>query len=297
MCKFCLKKQIFCKNRLNIAIKCAIIVKRKDGGIRLQHKIEFPGRAVLSITREVDVKNNMPRCHSHDRAELYFLTDGVRCLFAGGRLFMLRAGDLLLVPPGVEHRTIDIDGLAYSKLICMLPVSVLPGTLSGFSDIRIVRAEEKDREELYSLLPVLTSGSDAERMSAVFGMLAITLRLSECRERVSSLPLGRMSDILLYIEEHFAEKITLTALSERFYISEFYLCRLFKEYAGRTLISYLTSLRVERAKQLLATTDMSVERVAALSGFGSVSSLGKAFRTSLGLSPRDYRVSGSGREI
>lgn len=263
----------------------------------MQYKIEFPGRSVLCITRELDVKNNMPRCHSHDRAELYFLTDGVRCLFAGGRLFMLRAGDLFLVPPGVEHRTIDVDGLAYSKLICMLPVSLLPSRLAGISDVRIVRADGADREELYSLIPILTECADAERMSAVFRMLATVLRLPECREHVSSLPLGRMSEILLYIEEHFAEKITLTDLSERFYISEFYLCRLFKEYAGRTLLSYLTSLRVERAKQLLATTDMQVERIASLSGFGSVSSLGKAFRASLGCSPRDYRAAArSGRE-
>lgn len=256
----------------------------------MKYNIEFYDGATLTLTHECDVKNNMPRCHVHDRAELYFLTDGVRCLFAGGRMFMLRAGDLLFIPPGVEHRTIDLDGKAYSKLICMLPVSVLPGTLSGISDVRIVRAVGNDREELYSLVGVLTGGDDLDRIGAVFRMLSVVLRLPECRERASSLPLGRMSDILLYIEEHFSERITLTELSERFYISEFYLCRLFKEYAGRTLMSYLTDLRVERAKQLLATTDMHIERIAALSGFGSVSSLGKAFRAALGHSPRAYRA-------
>ena len=51
---------------------------------------------------------------------------------------------------------------------------------------------------------------------------------------------------------HFAEKITLDALAERFYINKFYLTRVFKEQFGLSVTSYLTQLRITQAKAAAA---------------------------------------------
>jgi AraC-like DNA-binding protein len=113
---------------------------------------------------------------------------------------------------------------------------------------------------------------------------------------VATPTLDRVADILKYIDAHFTENVTLINLSERFYLSEFYLCRLFKEYTGRTVLGYITSLRVNRAKALLDTTDMPISKIARSSGFGSISAFGAAFRARLGCSPREWRKRGRGKE-
>lgn len=258
--------------------------------VSLRYSIAFPNGLSLTVTRETVTNNNMSKCHSHDSVELYFLTDGVRHLFVGGSFFLIRAGDIILIPAGVEHRTIDADGEAYTKLICMLPPAILPSSVASLSDVRIVRPEGRLRDALYSGIASVSDGTDTARLSAIMKMLDAALTLPESRERVCTLPLGRMSEILAYVEAHYCERLTLSALSERFYISEFYLCRLFKEYAGHPPLAYVTRLRVEHAKRLLATTDLHVDRVAALSGFGSVSSFSKALRSAVGSSAREYRA-------
>lgn len=61
-----------------------------------------------------------------------------------------------------------------------------------------------------------------------------------------------LQEIKDYLDTHFAEKITLDALAERFYINKFYLTRVFKEQFGQTVTNYLVQLRITQAKRAAA---------------------------------------------
>ena len=247
------------------------------------------GRTRVSVVRESGIRASMSRCHVHDSYELYFLTGGDRYLFVGGRFFHVRAGDLFVIPPGLEHRTLEAEVGEYSKLICMLPPRLLPLGASEISDVRITRPTGELLSGLLFSAGIASDGTDVEGYAAVLRLLAAAVSQPEHREEVSSPAFGRMSDIIAYLDAHYTERISLTELAGRLFISEYYLCRLFKEYTGRTVLSYLTELRVGRAKQLLLGTDMKIGRVARASGFGSVSAFGKAFAAAVGVSPREYR--------
>ncbi len=244
-------------------------------------------RLGVSIKRERVEVNNMPRCHTHDRCELYFLAEGERYLYAGGRAFHVRAGDVFLIPPGLGHRTLDSGGGAYTKLTCMLPTSLLPeGTLP--TDVYIVRPTGVLREQIHREAEIAATGGALDRYAAALKLLAAVLSIREHREQAESPALGRMSEIIDYIESRYTERITLTALSERFFISEYYLCRLFKEYTGSTIMSYVTGLRLDRARRLLERGGRVAE-VARECGFGSVSAFSTAFGGAVGCSPVEYR--------
>ncbi len=60
-----------------------------------------------------------------------------------------------------------------------------------------------------------------------------------------------VADVKEYLEQHYAEKITLDGLATRFFINKYYLTRVFKEQFGQSITAYLTSLRITHAKQLL----------------------------------------------
>jgi transcriptional regulator GlxA family with amidase domain len=65
--------------------------------------------------------------------------------------------------------------------------------------------------------------------------------------------------------------------------------RRFREETGETAGTWLARARVDRARHLLETTDLSVDRVAADSGFGTTASLRQHLATAVGLSPLAYR--------
>lgn len=240
--------------------------------------------------------NNMPRCHSHTEYELYCLTEGERYLFVGNRFYHVMAGDMFLISPEVEHRTLDVKAGGYSRIVVNIPPVHIPEGARPTSDIILVRPSGEDAERMKKEIEALTSRQKRETgglgaYAAVVKLLELAMSLEGIAEgaTVASPTLDRVADILKFIDENYTEDISLRALSDRFYLSEFYLCRLFKEYTGRTVLEYLTSLRVRRAKKLLLTTDLSVERVARSSGFGSVSAFCTSFRRTVGLSPRAFR--------
>ena len=241
--------------------------------------------AEIKINAEHVCANNMKLCHSHTSYELYFLTEGERYLYAKNRFYRMRQGDIFLMPPGIMHRTLDA-GSGYSKLVVMIPRSVIPRSVGD--RFRLVRPKGEMSCELLKMTSAVGC-DDGDGYIAVMRLLSAVISLPMYTEdAVSSPTIGRVGEILNYLDEHFTERITLTLISERFYISEYYLCRLFKEYTGRTLNEYVAQLRVERAK-LLLSDGVSVSRAWRMSGFGSESSFTRTFREKAGCSAREWK--------
>lgn len=92
-----------------------------------------------------------------------------------------------------------------------------------------------------------------------------------------------------YLEEHYAERITLDDLAARFYIDKYYLTRVFKRQFGLSISAYLLRVRVTRAKQLLRFTALSVEEIALRCGFAQAPYFARVFKSVEGLPPSEYR--------
>ncbi|MFJ3791208.1 GlxA family transcriptional regulator [Kitasatospora sp. NPDC090091] len=89
--------------------------------------------------------------------------------------------------------------------------------------------------------------------------------------------------------EHLGEPLPLTRLAEHARMSLRSFTRRFRDEAGMTPVQWLTAQRLEMAKQLLETTDLSIDLVAHRSGFGTANSLRAHMRTAFGVSPAAYR--------
>lgn len=84
-------------------------------------------------------------------------------------------------------------------------------------------------------------------------------------------------------------ELPLEELAAAAYLSPFHFSRLFKKVTGASPHAYLAALRIERAQQLLATTDLSITEIGTRVGYASSSHFGKAFRQANGLTPRAFR--------
>ena len=91
----------------------------------------------------------------------------------------------------------------------------------------------------------------------------------------------------LFIDSHYAEKIDLNNIADEATFSKFHFIRLFKKAYGKPPHQYLTSVRIEKAKQLLKT-ETSVTEVCFAVGFESLTSFAGLFKRRVGLSPSAY---------
>ena len=95
--------------------------------------------------------------------------------------------------------------------------------------------------------------------------------------------------ITRYLQEHLAEEVSLSVLAEEFHLSAQYISQLFKNEIGVGFLTYLTNIRMERAKQLLLSTSLSIAEVSEQSGYGDYRVFTKVFKKAEGITPSQYR--------
>lgn len=95
--------------------------------------------------------------------------------------------------------------------------------------------------------------------------------------------------IILYVNSHFQEQISLTGLSEYLHLRPEYISRLFKKNSNQTFSEYLTEIRLSHAFNLLKLSDMSIYDVATNSGYTSFPHFIRMFKKKYGYPPSQIR--------
>lgn len=139
-----------------------------------------------------------------------------------------------------------------------------------------------------TLIEVLASGSLSEINACM------TQYIQQLLDRLQQVDDARMDGELIdrvkgYIAGHFAENLTLSVLAEIFYVSPVYLSRLFKKKTGTNFVEYLTALRIEKAKEFLADSNLKVYHVAEMVGYENPRYFARLFKEATGMVPQEYR--------
>lgn len=92
-----------------------------------------------------------------------------------------------------------------------------------------------------------------------------------------------------YIHENFAQALTVESVAKKFYFSTNYFSRIFHREIGVGFNSYLNCYRVDKAKEMLGETELSVGEISFVCGFGSISQFNRVFRSVTGTTPREFR--------
>lgn len=90
-----------------------------------------------------------------------------------------------------------------------------------------------------------------------------------------------------YIGKHYAEDISLTSLCQIFYVSNSYICNMFKKYAQTTITNFILHVRISHAKILLKNNDTAL--VSELVGFHNYSYFCRTFKRLTGITPLAYK--------
>ncbi|RAV04529.1 helix-turn-helix domain-containing protein [Paenibacillus sp. YN15] len=93
-----------------------------------------------------------------------------------------------------------------------------------------------------------------------------------------------------YIREHFTHpNFSVSMMAEHFEMSQAYLSQYYKDQTGLTISDYDTSLKIERAKRLLASTRLPLRDIALEVGYYNVTSFIRRFKQVVGITPGEYR--------
>lgn len=93
-----------------------------------------------------------------------------------------------------------------------------------------------------------------------------------------------------YIKNHFHEDISLDTIAQVNQVSSKYLSRVFKNLKGKSFSDYLAEIRMKRAKELLETTQMGIQDIAASVGYPDHQYFHRVFKRHTGVTPNDYRM-------
>lgn len=96
---------------------------------------------------------------------------------------------------------------------------------------------------------------------------------------------------LKYIDEHFAEKLTLIEVADNVYVSQWHLSKLLKKHTNQNFCDILNGVRIEHAKKLLKDPALKIHEISEQVGFTDVTHFSKKFKQIVGVSANGYRNS------
>ncbi len=252
---------------------------------------------------------SMPTNHFHDTYEIYYLLSGSKNYFIKDRTYPVSEGSLVFINRFDLHRTIDAGVPSCARFLINFKPFFLPAEdkdrknkllLPFTSDIGVVPLTFRDRTfvedlllKMYNEINNADTGFEEMLVSYLLQLLVFSARFleqnSDSHSAFTNSAHEKAAPIVQYINAHFMEPLTLDSLSRSFYLSPYYMCKIFKEYTGFTFIEYLNNLRVKEAQRLLRERKYSIMEISEKVGFGSISHFGRVFKSVTGIPPLNYR--------
>ncbi len=119
-------------------------------------------------------------------------------------------------------------------------------------------------------------------------MLALAQLLSDQQSKTSVI-----REIAAYIDEHYAEELSLQDIAERCSLSREYISRRFKQEMGENISEYIERIRMDRAKVLLRNPQLRIAQISEMVGYQDDKYFSKVFKKAAGVSPNQYRKNSS----
>lgn len=236
--------------------------------------------------------------HIHDCVEFYVLLEGDVSFMVEENLYRMTAGDVLVSKPNEMHNCI-LNTDSVHKHLCFWftppthPV-LTPFTQSGFGENNLISLPEQQKEELLTLCRILhRAAEEKDRLKEIYSALHFLHLLqsgiknnSPCIHR-QTLP-ETLQNVLSDINKRFTQIRSLTYFTEKYFISQSTLQRLFKKYLHTTPKLYIETKKLAFSRMLLKQ-GYSVFDACMQAGFSDYSNYVQLFKRRFGITPKRYR--------
>jgi AraC-like DNA-binding protein/mannose-6-phosphate isomerase-like protein (cupin superfamily) len=260
--------------------------------------------------------------HQHDSTEIMYVISGacrVEVEREGNReqdrfesneppSMTLKKGEFILIGGNVPHRLIvqtscrmlNVE-FTFAPHVVLIPsmrkLAMEEPVLTFLLSANVSHTVLRDPVDVYHALKALVleldaSGTDGGTMvHLLFSQLLILIARLYEQAVSASQPLGEqyIRKCIAFLHENYDRDIQMKDIATSVHLHPAYLHRLFKLHTGQTVIEYLTTQRMEKAKMLLERTDMPIEDISGYVGVGSRQYFHALFKRYTGLTPASYR--------
>ena len=251
--------------------------------------------------------------HTHDYTELVIVTDGHGVHITEDETYPIIAGDVFVIAKGHAHKYEDIRHLEqlvvkYDHEVFLEHMEGLK-SLPGYHALFILEPRYREKQKFNSHLRLtgqqvdmvvdlflrmtreMTTQSPGYDPMVTSLFIEAVIFLSRCYSLTpspSSKSVLEMGEVISFIERHYQEPITLTALAQQAHLSVNQLLRVFRSVTGQSPIDYLIHLRVMKAMRLMQLRRLTITDAAYHVGFSDSNYFSKQFKRVVGVSPREF---------
>lgn len=245
--------------------------------------------------------------HYHEFHKITIFISGKAQYYIEGKTYDLLPYDIILVNRNDIHRVIVDSSVPYERII----VYISPGFVEAYKNeeydlsycfqrakeehSNVLRIPSLEKSTLFKITNRLErSFDDTEYASSLYRQILflefmIQLNRSAIKERIEFLNTElyneKVMNILQYINEHLTEHLTIDSLASHFFISKYYMMRLFKSETGYTIGNYITYRRLLLARELI-TSGTPVTEACFSVGFHDYSTFSRAYKSEFKEPPR-----------
>jgi AraC-like DNA-binding protein len=239
----------------------------------------------------------------HDYYLMHTVLSGKGTFEMGQRTYACSTGDTFIIYPGElfsytadsttpwHYVWVASNGRSVDSLLSQIGVSPQQAVVSG-NDPRTIRHFYRHLRACFTQ----TSFPQLEELEAE-GWLRLLLReLGRVNtHHISAKPAAetdiqrQIGQAIRYLELQYTQAVSIEHLARSLGYHRTYLCKMFKQSTGLSPMQYLFNIRMERAKQLLMTTAMTIDQVASSVGFNDALYFSKQFHKWSGSAPSVYR--------
>lgn len=252
--------------------------------------------------------------HTHDYYEFYFFLEGNANMQIGSGSFGVRTGDMILIPPRVPHRLLVLNHeVPYRRFVFWLSQEYLDHLTQQSPDygyaMQYARTHKKyvfhnDQVTFNALQSRITRlieetrsdhfGKNAQ-ISVCVNDLVLHLNRLVYRQNHPRSPHEESTlcqRLMAYIEEHPGEDLSLDRLAEEFFVSKYHIAHIFKANLGISTHQYITKKRLALCREAILG-NMGIGEACRTFGFADYSSFYHAFKKEYGISPKEFRETGT----
>lgn len=246
--------------------------------------------------------------HWHEDLEFLYIIEGELNYNVNGKSMILHAGEGVCVNSKRIHSNHSIPGkpcayycsIIHPSLLCstkyieqtyLAPLlgpnsfDYLPLSRNDWTYIIIDEMERLFEDSNPKTIELEILEASFRIWKAIYKHVEIPPNIVES----SSLKIGSFKSMIMFIQEHYMEKISLEEIASAGNVGKTLCAKLFKKYASKTPGEYLIYYRIQKSIELLTKTDLSTTEISYATGFSSASHYTKTFHEMMGCTPSKFR--------
>ncbi len=243
------------------------------------------------------------KMHIHEYCEIYFFVRGKIEYLVEGSKYPLPDNSLMIMRPAEAHTPKIIENACYERYTVNFPMSFVHGVdpegvlLKPFLERplgknNLYSDEEIDMDLLKKLFNEMCSVTENEyekRLTVtthIYMLLDMINRAFAEKKTNEFMPKSLSEKIIVYIEKHIAEELSVPKLAEHFHLSSSQFTRVFKQATGAAPWEYIMKKRLTAAKEKIRS-GYSAQKASESCGFGDYSAFYRAYTKHFGCSPKE----------